>query len=452
MMVGNVKRSEGTHHHIILEVVVTVLNGILLRRATGKGALAATLVICLAAPAQAQQVRELNLVHGLGASQHKALSELAENFNGSQKQVRVVVTQGKVDQEALPDMFILEGADTESFLRGKPRFKPLAAAMREAKVPLKTAKGPQGLVDRDIVDAKGALQALPIGLATPVLYVNRDILRGAGLDPETPLATWDDMQPIIGRLAQSGSKCPFTFMQPASTLVENLNAWHNEPNVVIENKVEQPAFNGMLAVKHLAKLATWQTAGLLRVYGSDQEAVTAFRNGQCAMLTGPSSLWRELREDAGRDYRVTVLPYHEGTYGAPQNTLASGAALWLASGRKAADYKAMASFVDYWLQPKNQVAWQLETGYLPLNRAGYFAAQSDLLGEELENVRVAVAQLGHKAPTSDSSSSVVMGRAATHAAIDAALRNLWSGQKPAKKALDDAVSELRTTAAAPAAR
>ena len=50
-----------------------------------------------------------------------------------------------------------------------------------------------------------------------------------------------------------------------------------------------------------------------------------------------------LRREAKFDVGVATLPYHAEYYGAPQNTLADGPALWIGAGKKPADFgKALA--------------------------------------------------------------------------------------------------------------
>jgi sn-glycerol 3-phosphate transport system substrate-binding protein len=139
------------------------------------------------------------------------------------------------------------------------------------------------------------------------------------------------------------------------------------------------------------------------------------------------------------------LPYHDDFAGAPQNTLADGPVMWIAAGKTRAEYKAIARFIAFWLQPDIQVAWQRASGYLPLNRAGLLAAQSDVLGTDLENVRVAVSQLNNKPATAQSSASPTFARASVRSIIDEELEAVWADRKPAKEALDNAVARTQLT-------
>lgn len=394
------------------------------------------------APAKAAGSGEIRLVHNLGVERDAALQALAQRFNEGSKGFKVKVEQAALSDGETAHMLILDGADSERFLVGKPRYKPLHATMQEAGVPLRTLKPPPVLT-RTAVDAKGQLRALPVGLATPVLFVNRDAMSKAGWNPDTPLPTWISLQQALDKLSEAGGTCPYTVSQPARVMIENTSAWHNEPTTTMQGKTLQPSFNNMLQVKHVALMASWHRARFLRTFESDREAEERFVAGECTVIAAQSSNWASFRRKAGFNVGILPLPYHDDMFGSPQNTLADGAALWFAAGKQKSEYKAMAAFVDFWLQPPNQITWQLESGYLPLNRAGFFAAQSDLLGGDLANVQVAVSQLTHKPATAESSAAAAIGGSRVLNIIDAALRDVWAERKPAKLALDDAVMAAR---------
>jgi sn-glycerol 3-phosphate transport system substrate-binding protein len=393
-----------------------------------------------AAPARAEQTpqaQQIEISHQLPPSQAKALQGIVERFNAQDPahQVTLVETGWRGDKP--PHLLILDGADEEAFLASKkPRYKPLFALMKEAGAGLQTVR-PPAMVTRRPVNAKGQILALPVGLSTPVLYFNREALKRAKLDPAatSAFATWADLQGVLGKLGASGSRCPLALAEPARVLIENVSAWNNVPLL----RGKQAVFNGLYHVKYLALMASWHRANLLHVYQDRAEADKRFANGECAMLVAPSDSWVDFRGRDGLDAGVTHLPYQDDAPGAPQNTLADGAALWVTAGKKAAEYKSVARFVSFWLQPDNQVAWQREAGYLPLNRAGIMASESSLLGEELENIKVAISELSSRPVTVNSAIQAVIERDSTRRIIDEELAEVWADRKAAKAALDSAV-------------
>lgn len=384
-------------------------------------------------------VQQIELFHRLPAERAASLVGLVERFNAQSKDYQVVVAERDWRAPNAPHLLILEGEDEENFLVGKPRFKPLHALMKESGGALQTVR-PPAMMTRTPVNAKGQLLALPIGLSTPVLYVNRDALRRAGMNPETTsVATWFELQGVLGRLADSGHTCPYTVSEPGRVMVENQSAWHNEPVATMRGKAFAPSFNGMFQVKHVAMMASWHRARYLHMFDRGGEAEQRFTSGECAVIAAASDSWTDFRRNGTLDVGVLRLPYHDDFPGAPQNTLADGPAMWVAAGKKAAEYKGVARFVSFWLQAENQVAWQRETGYLPLNRAGLLASRSELLGNDLENINVAVGQLTNKPATSDSISQPSVERQKVRRILDEELGAVWADRKAAKEALDQAV-------------
>ena len=411
-----------------------------------KGMLAAVMA-CAAvgspwAVAQAAAQQQIELFHRLPDTKAAALKDLVERFNAQSKDVQVVLSAADW-RTAAPHLLILEGDDEDAFVAGKPRFKPLYALMKESGAALQTLR-PPAMMTRTPVDAKGQLLALPVGLSTPVLFLNRDALRRAGMNPDTTrVSTWFELQETLGRLADTGHTCPYTVSEPGRVMVENLSAWHNEPVARQQGKATVPSFNGMFQVKHVAMMASWTRARYLHVFNQQSEAEQRFASGECAVIAAPSASWTDYRRAGKVDVAVSKLPYYDDFPGAPQNTIADGPALWASAGKKPAEYKAVARFVSFWLQPDNQVAWQRETGYLPLNRAGLLASRSELLGNDLENIQVAVDQLGGKPATPQSSAQPVVEREKVRRILDEELAGVWADQKAAKEALDNAVTRAR---------
>jgi sn-glycerol 3-phosphate transport system substrate-binding protein len=388
------------------------------------------------------QIQQIELSpNNLSPAGTKALQGLVERFNAQNKGYEVVLVDRDWRAGNTPHLLILDGADKDVFLAGKARYKSLSSVMKGAGIALQTLRSPAVMTPTP-VGAKGELLALPVGLSTPVLYVNREAFRRAKVDPDTRFSTWADLQKVLGKLAEGGSSCPYTIAEPGRVIVENASTWHNVPLAVTRGKQQQAVFNSLFQVKHLALMSGWNRAHLLHVFGDRAEAEAQFASGKCALLAAPSDSWAGFRQQ-GVDVSVARLPYHEDFPAAPQNTLADGAALWVSAGKKPGEYKGVATFVSFWLQPDNQIAWQRETGYLPLNRAGLLASESNLLGSDLENIKVAITQLSRPA-TSSSSFPSLLGSYRAHRIIEEELAAVWAGSKPAKAALDDAVLRVST--------
>lgn len=388
---------------------------------------------------------EIVLAHQLGEAQGAELEKIVARFNDTKPPLPVRVVSEPFDlqghQGPLPNLLILGERDQGRWLTGKPRYLSLPVLMKQGGERLDTL-APPPVMSPAALDTRGRLAGLPVGLSTPVMFYNKAAFAKAGVDPAVPPRTWWELQEALGRLRDAGYACPYTTTRPAWVHIENLSAWHNEPVQVKRGREEVLSVNGRVQIKHLAMMSSWVKSRYMRVYDSDAEALQRFASGECAVLTAGQSAAPLFAHGAGFEVGVSAYPYHDDIPGAPQNTLADGPVLWAVAGKSTLENKAAAKFVAFLLAPETQVEWQRQLGYLPLNRAGLFAVQeSQLLQDELQAVRVAIAQLTHK-PATRASSASRFGRGNVHAAMDEELQALWKGVKPAKQVLDEVVARI----------
>jgi len=154
------------------------------------------------------------------------------------------------------------------------------------------------------------------------------------------------------------------------------------------------------------------------------------------MLTSSSSLFASLAGKKSLDVGVSTLPYHDDVRGAPQNTLADGASLWIANGLKPAETKGVAKFVNYVLSPEVQIELTVSGGFLPMTPVARAAASSKLLKDDLAGLQVAYAELQGRTSLPIVRVSQIE---AVRNVIDEELEAVWANKIPAKQALDNAV-------------
>jgi sn-glycerol 3-phosphate transport system substrate-binding protein len=404
------------------------------------GLFAATLAHAVPAPVK------IELTHQLDEERAERLEPLIAQFNNQQKDVQVSLVR-RVEGEAPKALNLVTREEYSRFVAGKAQFKPLYEVMREAKQGLDASKLSPELT-AGLLNGKGQLFALPVAFSTPVLFINKDIFRKAGLDPEQPPKTWAQTQEVAGKLVDAGSKCPFTTSWPALVHLDNLSAWNGGEVADAKGKLE---FNGLLQIKHVAMLATWYKSKYFSYFGRRDEADRRFASGECAMLTSTSAILSSLGENKSLDFGVAALPYHDDVHGAPQRTLADGASLWVGNGLKPAETKGVASFVNFVLGPEVQINLTLAGGFLPMTPVARAAAGSKLLKADLAVQQVAYAELQGKALNPTVRVSQIEP---VRVIVEEELETVWANKKPAKEALDDAVARGNSVlrlAAAPAA-
>ena len=374
--------------------------------------------------------------HLLGEDQAERLMPLIDRFNSQQKDAHITLVR-RVAGDAPRQLNLVTPEEQARFVAQKARFRPLHEVMKAAKEPFDAGKLSPELRE-GLTDGKGQLMALPLAFSTPVLYINKAAFRKAGLNPDAPPKTWQEMQETAGHLFAAGERCPFTTSWPVWIFLDNMSAWSG---VEVGDAKGQAAFNGLAQVKHLAMMASWHKAKYFQTFGVRDEADRRFASGECAMLTSSSALFPSLAETKTVEAGVSALPYHDDVYGAPKNTLADGASLWVSGDLKPAEAKGVAKFVSYLLGPEVQINLTAADGFLPLTSVARATARSRLLQEDMAAVKVAFGQLqGKVAMPKLRLAQVEPIRAILEEELDA----VWANRKPAKEALDNAVARANS--------
>ena len=372
--------------------------------------------------------------HLLNEDQAERLVPLIEHFNSQQKDAHIKLVR-RVAGDAPKQLNLVTTEEQMRFAAQKTKFKPLYEVMKAAKEPFDAGRLSPELRE-GLTDGQGHLIALPLAFSTPVLYINKAAFRKAGLNPEAPPKTWQEMQDTAGRLYEAGERCPFTTSWPVWVFLDNISAWSGAD---VNDGKGQAAFNGLVQVKHLAMMASWHKAKYFKTFGYRDEADRRFANGECAMLTSSSELFPSLTDSKTVDAGVSVLPYHDDVYGAPKNTLADGASLWVSGDLKPAEAKGVAKFVSYLLGPEVQINLTAADGFLPLTSVARATASSRLLQENLAAVKVAFGQLHSK---SVSPKLRLAQLEPVRSILEDELDAIWANRKPAKEALDNAVARV----------
>jgi len=387
----------------------------------------------------AQARTQIDFSHQLDEALAERLEVLVERFNGQQKDYQMRLVR-RVEGEAPADLNLVTREEQARFVANRAKFKPLHEVMREAKEPLDSGKlAPELRVG--ISDAKGKLFALPVALSTPVLYYNKAAFRKAGLDPETPPKTWWEVQLAADKLFDDGSRCPYTTSWPAWVHIDNLSALNGADVADAKGRL---TFNGLVQIKHVALLSSWYKSKFFAYFGRRDEADHRFAAGECGMLTSTSSLYASLRNNPAFETGVAPLPYYDDVRGAPQQTLADGASLWIGAGKKPAEYKGIARFVSFLLGADFQVELTRAGGFLPMTPIARAAVKSKLLKADMLGLDVAYAQLQGKGTLRALRVSQIEP---VRIIVEEELEAVWANKKPAKEALDTAV--LRGNAVMP---
>lgn len=381
------------------------------------------------APAKAPAV-EPTLAHNLDAANEARLTEIVERYRKETGNSIRLVRIEKGDKPAT--LNLLSRYQMSDVLSQPKDFVPLHSMMSRAGVPLSLSLSE--VLKPGVTDARGRLVALPVLYSTPVLFYNKNAFRKAGLNPDVAPKTWFEMQGYLDKLQSAGYDCPYTSSWPVWVHIDNVSAVSGVPATDAKGGLR---FNALPQVKHVAMMATWSKARYFRQFGHGNEASQRFRDGQCAMITTDSREHADFQDARGVELGVAPLPYHDDVYGGRRPALADGPSLWVGAGKPAAEYRQAARFVSFLLSPEIQIELVRNHGGLPMTEAARLASLSRLLQDGKQALDAAYASLQGKAETPSLRVSNVDG---ARIIADEELSAVWADEKPAKAALDTAVS------------
>ncbi|MEZ5650513.1 MAG: extracellular solute-binding protein [Burkholderiaceae bacterium] len=227
-----------------------------------------------------------------------------ESFNGGQSEVRVVASHKGNYSETLnagiaafraneqPHVLMVYEVGTATMMAAKGAIKPVYEVMAQAGEAF-DADAYVGAVKGYYTTTDGKMLSLPFNSSTPVLYVNRDALQGAGIDPDTDLSTWQKVGAVLDSLAKAGHKCPLTTAWQSWVHLENLSAYHDVPFATKENGFAgtdtELVFNGPLQVKHIATMGHVTASSSTPVVATRAVPISAAASARCSRRAPPAT-------------------------------------------------------------------------------------------------------------------------------------------------------------------
>ena len=160
---------------------------------------------------------------------------------------------------------------------------------------------------------EGDMLSLPFNSSTPVLWVNRDAFKAAGVDPDMDLSTWENVGDALDALKAGGSECPLVTAWQSWIHLENFSAYHDVPFASKDNGFAgldtELQLNGPAQVAHLTAMQEWAQDGKFIYTGRRNEGGANFRAGECALFTESSAGYAGIKAEAEFEFEVRPLPY-----------------------------------------------------------------------------------------------------------------------------------------------
>jgi sn-glycerol 3-phosphate transport system substrate-binding protein len=334
---------------------------------------------------------ELTLWHGLNAESETALMTITDAYNASQSKVRVELqNQGNYSQTidkyvqssqssrpdlvVFPEYVVQQTADSESVI-------PIGACLEASGFDISTFQ-PSTLT---AYSAGGVQFGMPFSVSNPVLYYNKLVFEAAGLDPEDPPSSLDEVRQSSQQIVDSGAA---SFGLAIDTGTDSGGGWFLEQWFANAGELYADNGNGRLApatrvlydqelgVELLTYVQQLINDGLAFNVGDNAGGTDTFfkladESSPAAMTIGTSAALGTVIAalSGGLIPGLTVDDIGVGAMPGPGPTptaLVGGNALYIVKDK--GDDKAAAAwdYITYAVSAEAQSQYATDTGYVPV--------------------------------------------------------------------------------------
>jgi sn-glycerol 3-phosphate transport system substrate-binding protein len=326
---------------------------------------------------------DITFWHSMNRANEEALQALTDQFNSSQSDVKVTLVNQTSYKDTLtkytaglstgdlPDLVQIEDTglqqmiDTQSIL-------PAAACVKADKYDT------SDFVKRvtDYYTVQGTLWPMPFNVSNPIFYYDKNAFEKAGLDPDKPPSTLDEIKADAQKLVSSGASSKAGFgLKTDPWYLEQWLAKAGDPYVNNSNGRKARATAVAFDTKAGQEIFSWMSdmvsSGLAEVNKNEGTAefdnLLGIGNGTHAMTIDSSASLGTVEQVLGGgqypDVKLGVGPM-PGPVG-KGGVLVGGAALYIVNKSAPEKQAAAWEFAKFLNEPESQAQWAAATGYVP---------------------------------------------------------------------------------------
>jgi sn-glycerol 3-phosphate transport system substrate-binding protein len=295
--------------------------------------------------------------HGMGGRNQEVINEVSQKFNDAQKECALSpVSKGSYEEALAAGIAAFRSGEQPNILQV---FDAGAATIINAKgavIPAEDLINGAGYkFDREdfiegiryfYADAEGKFVGMPFNSSAPIMYINTDALKKAGV--EAP-KTWEEFEAIAPKLKEAGFT-PLVQAQLTWQFTENFFSRNNIQfatnnngyDSIVDTKIKMTDPN---LVMMFEKLKGWADQGYFAYYGAGwNDNQKPFEENKVALWIGSSGSFGGLQKTATMPFSASFLPYWGSIKGAGTSSFIGGAALFAMSGKSDAENKCVADF------------------------------------------------------------------------------------------------------------
>jgi len=395
--------------------------------------------------------------YSVGGKVAETTRALVDRFNASHKDIQVeAVFQGSYDDAINKLKQSIQSKNTPNvmqvydigtrFMIDSKAVVPVQKWIDAEKMDMSSFE--PNLLAYYTVDNK--LYSMPFNTSMPILYYNKDMFKAAGLDPDKPPRTFEEVAEAAKKLTVRDASGKVT--RPGITIA--IYGWFFEQLLAVQNAYYADNGNGRdgMATKVTfvspagEKILTWWQdmvkEGICGNIGrKTQDTQQAFISGQTAMTIDSTGVLGDIVAGVGNRFQVgtAYLPRPAGATGGP---IIGGGSLWMLSGHSQAEEKAAWEFIKFMTAPKQQGYWYINTGYFPVTKKAYDEPEVKQHLEKYPQFKVAVDQL-HNTPITRATQGALLGVfTQARQEVEGAIERVLTGQETPRQSLEKAAATI----------
>src|SRR4051794_4345139 len=398
---------------------------------------------------------EITLWHWMPRANETALQGLADAFNSSQSDVKVNLIN-QIDWEAtfqkykaglgtgdLPDIVQLQETDQQQIIDTQTVL-PASVCAKADKYSF------SDFLPRVIsyFTVQGTQYAMPFNTSGPVLFYNKKAFSAAGLDPDKPPATLDDVRSAAEKLKANGVSAPLGlktepgFFEHWRGLADKLYVNNSNGRKARATKTGYDDKTGRQIFSWLSGMVKDGLATTNPDLGTGTfDNLLGIQSGSHAMALDTSAalgtIQSVLSGGSAPDVELGVAPFPSS---GPKKggVLVSGGELFMVNKGGAEKQAAAWQYLKFLDSPESLTTWAIGTGYLPIRKASADSSAMQQYWQQNPSFKVAYDQLANGPTTAATSGSVIGNYTGARDALrDAENTMFLSGTDP-KSALKDA--------------
>lgn len=280
----------------------------------------------------------------------------------------------------------------------------------------------------------GEQVGIPYSISNPIMYINADLFKEAGLNPDTPPRTWKEVAEAAMTIKMKTGNPGFFMQEYADNWAQQALLEGNGGQMLkVENGITIPTFSSKESAEAY-QLTADMVNNKSAIHASNDEGFQTFLNGKLGMVVTTIGKRENFESSAKFDLRGAEFPLFDGK----ERKLPAGGNMLMIMAKSPEEQQAAWRFMKFLLSADSTEKWTKGTGYLPPTIVEKGTGIDKFLTEN-KLMSVAASQMPDMGQWASFSGS--NGLKAEQILIDA--RDIiLSGEKPADEALEDAQNEI----------